>query len=153
MALNVSQEMDEYEKIFRPTLGEKGYESVYKQRPNKPDGCAIFFKREKYSNLISPLIFRFELRSSHAFHFMDPHQRVGLVLCLGLKEFQKQRVASLFGNICIASTHLFWNKEAVDVQVAEVSTLLDEISNFNTQGYPSIICGGTFLSFFFSYRF
>uniref|UniRef100_A0A4W3IEZ6 Angel homolog 2 (Drosophila) n=1 Tax=Callorhinchus milii TaxID=7868 RepID=A0A4W3IEZ6_CALMI len=126
-----------YKKQLKPKLEALGYHCEYKMRTgDKRDGCAICFKRSKFS-----------LLSAIPVEFYRPRiplldrDNVGLVLLL--------RPALSSGgaapNICVANTHLLYNPRRGDIKLAQLAILMAEIGKAASSGKgeycPIVFCG------------
>mmetsp|Transcript_4568 Transcript_4568/g.7073 ORF Transcript_4568/g.7073 Transcript_4568/m.7073 type:complete len:675 (+) Transcript_4568:56-2080(+) len=134
---------DHYEESFKPEMSKAGYEGVYKQKTResmgadgKMDGCAIFFKRD-----------RFALREKHVVEYNESAIGYTGLLKLppeALKRLSKDNVALVIvlefldartnprnrGNtqfLVVANTHIFWDPDFPDVKLWQVQTFLQEL--------------------------
>ncbi|XP_051954715.1 protein angel homolog 2-like [Xyrauchen texanus] len=127
---------DHYKEQIKPSLESLGYHCEYKRRTGlKPDGCAVVFKRE-----------RFSLVSCHPVEFLRrgipllDRDNVGLVLLL-----RPLDPYSSLTNICVANTHLLYNPRRGDIKLAQLAMLLAEISQVgqlpDSSICPVVLCG------------
>ncbi|NP_001089542.1 angel homolog 2 S homeolog [Xenopus laevis] len=131
------QEVQEnhYRTQIKPSLESLGYHCEYKARTgDKPDGCAICFKSDKFSLVsVTPVEY---YRPNIALLNRD---NIGLVLLLQPKS---QRAAPV---ICVANTHLLYNPRRGDIKLAQLAILLAEIANVaftKDRGFcPIVLCG------------
>lgn len=111
---------------------------MYKQRTGgKVDGCATFYKQDK---------FIYERHADIEFSRPDlglDRHNIGLLLLLRARD-----EAQYAGKLCVANTHLLYNPRRGDIKLAQLVLLLakiDEVatvSNSMTQQYhPVILCG------------
>lgn len=122
------QELDNYESFWKGKLEAMGYGSIFHQRPGKPDGCGIFYKTTK-----------FKLIKQQSVSFEDKFQRVGLLSAFSILQNSKKKSG---GNILyVATTHLYWDHTRVDVQLAEIHSLVNALATFNTTRGPTIVAG------------
>ncbi|NP_001090474.1 angel homolog 2 L homeolog [Xenopus laevis] len=131
------QEVQEnhYQTQIKPSLESLGYHCEYKTRTgNKPDGCAICFKSNKFS-LVSATPVEY-YRPNMALLNRD---NIGLVLLLQPKF---QRAAPV---ICVANTHLLYNPKRGDIKLTQLAMLLAEIARVaftkDTGFCPIVLCG------------
>ena len=118
-----------------------GYEGVYQKRSgDKQDGCAVFYKRNK---------FILEEHSLVSYYREDvpvlnrDNVAIVMVLCI------KQTSSTLPAHLCIANTHLLFNAKRGDVKLAQLTLLLAEIDKLThrkfddgtTKRCPVIMCG------------
>lgn len=127
-----------YEDFFQPNLGQCGYAGVYKQRTGiKSDGCAIFFKTNKFNLVMFKAV---SFRKSNI-SLLD-RDNVGVIVLL--QSVQEPKV-----NVCVATTHLLFNPRRGDIKIAQLGLFLaeiDKISHSKTEKgdyeqCPVILCG------------
>uniref|UniRef100_A0A8C4STN6 Angel homolog 2 (Drosophila) n=1 Tax=Erpetoichthys calabaricus TaxID=27687 RepID=A0A8C4STN6_ERPCA len=127
---------DHYNAQIKPSLESLGYQCEYKMRTGrKPDGCAIGFKRSRFSLVSSHPVEFFR----HGIPLLD-RDNVGLVVLL------KPTVhRSSSSNVCVANTHLLYNPRRGDIKLTQLAMLLAEISAVsleeNGRRSPIILCG------------
>lgn len=113
-----------------------GYHCEFKRRTGlKPDGCAVVFKRE-----------RFSLVSCHPLEYFRrgipllDRDNIGLVLLLRPIDCNGS-----FANICVANTHLLYNPRRGDIKLAQLALLMAEISQVaklpDGGVCPLVLCG------------
>ncbi|KAL2102321.1 hypothetical protein ACEWY4_001489 [Coilia grayii] len=127
---------DHYVSQIKPSLEALGYHCEYKKRTgDKPDGCAVVFKREAFS-----------LLSWHPVEYFRPgvplldRDNVGLVVLL-----QPKVEADRSTPLCVANTHLLYNPRRGDIKLAQLALLLTELRHVATQPdgsrCPVLVCG------------
>lgn len=120
-------------------MNSVGYECAYKKRTNdKVDGCATFYKREKFvcEKVVPVEYYRPDMS------LLD-RDNIGLLVLL------RSRNASLYGGkLCIANTHLLYNPRRGDIKLAQLMLLLakiDEVAHVHLapspRYHPIILCG------------
>ncbi|XP_067845029.1 protein angel homolog 2 isoform X2 [Heptranchias perlo] len=120
---------------LKPVLESLGYHCEYKMRTgNKRDGCAICFKRSKFSLVsASPVEFYRPM-----IQILD-RDNVGLVLLL------QPVLSHSAALVCVANTHLLYNPRRGDIKLAQLAILLAEINKLASDGkggyWPIILCG------------
>uniref|UniRef100_S4RLU3 Angel homolog 2 (Drosophila) n=1 Tax=Petromyzon marinus TaxID=7757 RepID=S4RLU3_PETMA len=127
---------DHYIDQLKPHLIKLGYSCHYKMRTgDKNDGCAICFKRS-----------RFSLRSWHAVEYYRPgvslmdRDNVGTIAVL--QPLPQEVVHPLTPYVCIANTHLLFNPKRGDIKLAQLALLLAEIDKVSDGGrLPVLLCG------------
>jgi len=137
------QEVDNYGNIFLSEYSKRGYEGVYKQRTGgKTDGCAIFFKRDKYY-----LIGKLEIEFNNLALNQDGKDKIryntnNVSLLIHLESLATGEP------ILMCNTHIWWDSGCADVQLAQAKYLIQCIEQFkDSQGIdPSIILCGDFNS-------
>jgi len=120
------EELDKFE-YFDKIFGFRGYKGHFAQRPNKPDGCGIFFKSEKFKEV-----------ENYFVDYDDNTNRIATIL--HLKYIQNNVPVDSEYSIFIASTHLFWD-DTSPKQETEIEKLLQFLQKINSQDVPTIICG------------
>ena len=123
-----------------------GYTGVFKKRTgDKPDGCATFFKQSKFSMVASRLI----SFNKEGIPLMDRDNVAVVVVLKPAVEHTENKL------ICVANTHLLFNKKRGDVKLGQLAFLfaeldqMSEISNTEVshsaevgrQRCPVILCG------------
>eukprot|EP00536_Pseudo-nitzschia_multiseries_P014782 jgi/Psemu1/40148/gm1.40148_g len=159
---------DHYENHLYAAMSEQGFEGVYKQKTRqsmglagKVDGCALFWRRQKFHLVESYSIEFNELAQRQATQVMglNPRSDEGMNF---LNRLSKDNVAQLvvlelanpqlatrtnrdpINQVCIANTHLYSNKEFPDVKLWQAWQLLQELENFimsRGTSLPLMICG------------
>ena len=132
-----------YYSHFLPWLTFKGYDGLYKKRTgDKCDGCAIFFKKEKFSLVESCSV---EYLQPKAKKVLD-RDNIGLIAKLA-------PVTSPELNVCVATTHFLYNPRRHDVKLAQAILLLTELDRICYQNerngvveYCPVILSGDFNS-------
>ncbi|XP_066944809.1 uncharacterized protein [Macrobrachium rosenbergii] len=113
-----------YYSHFLPWLTHKGYDGVYKKRTgDKCDGCAIFFKTNKFSLVESCSV---EYLQPRARKVLD-RDNIGLVAKLA-------SVTSPESQVCVATTHFLYNPKRHDVKLAQAVLLLAELDRICYRG-------------------
>ncbi|XP_076873386.1 protein angel homolog 2 [Brachyhypopomus gauderio] len=134
MCLQEVQE-DHYLKQIKPSLESLGYHCEYKRRTGrKPDGCAVVFKRERFSLLSRHPVEYFQ----RGIPLLD-RDNVGLILLL-----QPVEPSASTRSVCVANTHLLYNPRRGDIKLAQLAMLLAEISRVAGQAgdaCPVVLCG------------
>lgn len=138
------QEVNEehFGDFFLPQLHRLGYSGFYKKRTGqRKDGCATFFKREKFD---CQLIYPVEYLMPEV-PLLD-RDNVALVLLLQPKRCDRAIDAA----VCIANTHLLFNPRRGDIKLAQLMRLFAEIdklvykessSPLDLTYHPVVICG------------
>ncbi|XP_032818945.1 protein angel homolog 2 [Petromyzon marinus] len=132
---------DHYIDQLKPHLIKLGYSCHYKMRTgDKNDGCAICFKRS-----------RFSLRSWHAVEYYRPgvslmdRDNVGTIAVLQplpQEGTSSAPYAQFPPSVCIANTHLLFNPKRGDIKLAQLALLLAEIDKVSDGGrLPVLLCG------------
>lgn len=130
---------DDHREQFSNGLANFNYGVLYKKRTgDKPDGCAIFFRRDL-----------FELVDHQDVEYYQPsvklldRENVALIAKLQVKGNPTQRLV-------VATTHLLYNPRRQDVRLAQIQVLLAELdrlafcgrfANGTPKYTPSIVCG------------
>ncbi|XP_041351320.1 uncharacterized protein LOC121370259 isoform X2 [Gigantopelta aegis] len=127
---------DHYSNFINPELQNQGYDGVYLKRTgDKCDGCAIFFKRHKFS-----------LIKSHNVEFKRGGllDRDNIAVILELRPRSRFYMGSV-KKICVATTHLLFNPRRGDVKMGQLMVLLAELDRCarSSDGTytPVVLCG------------
>lgn len=124
-----------YGMQLKPILESLGYHCEYKMRTgNKRDGCAICFKRSKFSLVsASPVEFY-----RPVIQILD-RDNIGLVVLL------QPTLSQSAARVCVANTHLLYNPRRGDIKLTQLAILLAEINKLASDGKdghcPIILCG------------
>lgn len=159
---------DHYENHLYSAMSDAGFEGVYKQKTRqsmglagKVDGCALFWRRNKFHLVESYSIEFNELAQRQASQVlgMNPRSEEGAAY---LNRLSKDNVAQLvvlelaqpslasrsnrepINQVCIANTHLYSNKDFPDVKLWQTWQLLQELETFvlsRGTNLPLMICG------------
>ncbi|KAI0030781.1 Endonuclease/exonuclease/phosphatase [Vararia minispora EC-137] len=144
------QEVDngQYEDFFSKNLGEVGYDSVYWPKSRYKiknevdrrtvDGCAIFFRKDKYQ-LIERHLVDFIAKAMASPDLKKTDDMFNRVL---IKD--NMAVIALFENretgtrLIVANGHLTWDTKFSDVKLVQTALLLDEVEKVadNFARYP-----------------
>ncbi|KAL7887847.1 hypothetical protein AOLI_G00028210 [Acnodon oligacanthus] len=135
MCLQEVQE-DHYQRQIKPRLESLGYHCEYKRRTGrKPDGCAVVFKRDRFSLLSSHTVEYFR----RGIPLLD-RDNVGLILLL-----QPVEPSGSACSVCVANTHLLYNPRRGDIKLAQLAMLLAEINRVAQRAdgntCPVLLCG------------
>eukprot|EP00808_Paulinella_micropora_P018719 g22037.t1 len=148
-----------FESFFHPEMSAAGYDGIFKAKTREPvgddpgaiDGCAIFYKRE-----------RFALREQYGIEFNEAAKQhnanrksyrrllrgnVALVVVLEeLPEAQKgdgrpQR-RQRNRRLCVANTHIYWDPEFREVKLWQTWVLCRELEKLVLhRNLPLLLCG------------
>ncbi|KEH41754.1 endonuclease/exonuclease/phosphatase family protein [Medicago truncatula] len=124
---------DHYDEFFAPELDKHGYHSLFKRKTtevivssgNTIDGCATFFRRDKFS------------------HVKKYEDNVALIVVLETK-VNNQLVDNLGKRqlLCVANTHVHVQQDLKDVKLWQVHTLLKGLEKIATSAdIPMLVCG------------
>jgi CCR4-NOT transcription complex subunit 6 len=134
------QEVDHYQDGIEPFLESIGYDSIYLQRPRKPDGCLIAFDASKFS-----VDGRCEIQlddladSQYICDQLYMKQNVCLLLHF--------RFISTNLKFIVACCHIHWNPNLEDLKNNQVRYILSKIhsavssSTSDDSTIPVIFCG------------
>jgi len=145
---------DHYETHVYNALSDTGFEGVYKQKTRasmglagKVDGCALFWRRNKFHLVESYSIEFNELAQRQATQVLGMNPRSEECMAY-LNRLSKDNVAQLvvlelaqpaltsrsnrdpINQVCIANTHLYSNKDFPDVKLWQSWQLLQELETF-----------------------
>lgn len=134
---------DHYVEHFEPFMKQNGYLGVYKQKFGtevKDDGCAIFYRPEKFERVGYQEVNYFISPSA-----ISNRENIAQILAL------RCRVTGEV--VLVANTHLLFNEERGDVKLAQLAILFSAItqmrSDFGTKtdfkcSIPSVLVMGDF---------
>ncbi|WOL04200.1 carbon catabolite repressor protein [Canna indica] len=153
---------DHFEEFFAPELDKHGYQALYKKRtsevysgnPNAIDGCATFFRRDRFSH-----VKKYEVEFNKAAQSMTEQAMAAAQKKVALTRLLKDNIAlivvleSKFGNhgadipgkrqlLCVANTHVNVHHEHKDVKLWQVHTLLKGLEKIAVSAdIPMLVCG------------
>jgi CCR4-NOT transcription complex subunit 6 len=153
---------DHFEDFFAGELAKHGYTAVYKKKTAQVfsqgtyviDGCAIFFKKDRFT-----LIKKYEVEFNKAALSLveslggasakkDALNRLmkdNVALIVVLEALEQPGVAAPQGKrqlLCVANTHIHANTELNDVKLWQVHTLLKGLEKIAASAeIPMVVCG------------
>ncbi|XP_042440907.1 carbon catabolite repressor protein 4 homolog 1-like [Zingiber officinale] len=153
---------DHFEEFFAPELDKYGYQSLYKKKtsevysgnPNTVDGCATFFRRDRFSH-----VKKYEVDFNKAAQSLAEIAIQSSQKKVALSRLIKDNIALIvvleakFSNygtvnpgkrqlICVANTHLNALQEHKDVKLWQVHTLLKGLEKIAVSAdIPMLVCG------------
>jgi len=172
-------QLEHFENFLYPKLKEAGYEGLFKKKTRasfnetatatQMDGCAIFYKEERFALMEQYSIEYNEAarqhidqqvarnsqrlggpRSAHASHYRSELSRrllkgnIALVVVLeeiGYDASRRNR-ARRKRRLCVANSHIFWDPEYNDVKLWQTMVLCQELEKLVlARNLPLIICG------------
>jgi len=129
------QECDEYDQIKKHMNGV-GYEGLFKCRTGtKKDGCAIFWKRDKFALEASHTL---ELNKIAQAQDDDVYKRDNVAIFATLI---MNSSAEMKKRICISTTHIYWDPVWPEVKFRQIRLVVEEMIRLRTAECPLIICG------------
>jgi CCR4-NOT transcription complex subunit 6 len=156
---------DHFESFLYPQLSQLGYEGLYKKKTREAfgpkgriDGCAMFYKRNKFQLRVNNVIEFNEaaLKMANEDRFVNP------IPMEGTNENSIQRllrdnvaqicVLEMMGQynvpiqICVSNVHVFWDPKFADVKLWQAHILVKELQNFIAQNDLPLILMGDFNS-------
>ncbi|XP_065024436.1 carbon catabolite repressor protein 4 homolog 1 [Musa acuminata AAA Group] len=148
---------DHFEEFFAPELDKHGYQALYKKKtsevysgnPNTLDGCATFFRRDRFSHVKKYEVeFNKAAQSSSAGQKKVALSRLikdNIALIVVLEAKFTSRVSGNPGKrqlICVANTHVNVHHEHKDVKLWQVHTLLKGLEKIAVSAdIPMLVCG------------
>jgi len=151
---------DHFEQHINPIMSELGYDGIYKQKSRetsggygKVDGCATFWKRQKFVLTENYTIeFNECARQAAADLGLDEQQcrrymnrlsrdNIAQIVVLDVISRNRQLV-----QICVANTHLYSNVQRPDVKLWQTLTLIRELEQFILQRDVALMICGDFNS-------
>ncbi|KAG6511285.1 carbon catabolite repressor protein 4 homolog 1-like [Zingiber officinale] len=153
---------DHFEEFFAPELDKHGYQALYKKKtseiysgnPNTVDGCATFFRRDRFSH-----VKKYEVEFNKAAQSLTDIAIQAGQKKVALNRLVKDNIALIvvleakFSNhgtdnpgkrqlICVANTHVNIHHEHKDVKLWQVHTLLKGLEKIAVSAdIPMLVCG------------
>ncbi|WOK91809.1 carbon catabolite repressor protein [Canna indica] len=153
---------DHFEEYFAPELDKHGYQALYKKKtsevyggnPNTIDGCATFFRRDRFSH-----VKKYEVEFNKAAQSLTDVAIQAGQKKVALSRLIKDNIALIvvleakFSNhgsdnpgkrqlICVANTHVNVHHEHKDVKLWQVHTLLKGLEKIAVSAdIPMLVCG------------
>ncbi|KAJ3702722.1 hypothetical protein LUZ61_006427 [Rhynchospora tenuis] len=155
-----------YEEFFAPELDKHGYQALYKKRtseylqiypgnPNNIDGCATFFRRDRFTH-----VKKYEVEFNKAAQSLTDAVITAGQKKAALNRLIKDNIALIavleakFGGspspdnsgkrqlLCVANTHVNVQQELKDVKLWQVHTLLKGLEKIAVSAdIPMLVCG------------
>ncbi|KAG8091586.1 hypothetical protein GUJ93_ZPchr0012g20303 [Zizania palustris] len=155
-------QLNHFEDVFAPELDKHGYQALYKKRttevytgvPQAIDGCATFFRRDKFSH-----VKKYEVEFNKAAQSLTDAIIPAAQRRVALSRLIKDNVALIvvleakFSNhgtdnpgkrqlLCVANTHVNVHQDLKDVKLWEVHTLLKGLEKIAVSAdIPMLVCG------------
>ncbi|KAK2400752.1 DNAse I superfamily protein [Trifolium repens] len=151
---------DHYEEFFAPELDKHGYNGLFKRKTtevssgNTVDGCATFFRRDRFSH-VKKYEVEFNKAAQSLTDAMIPttqkktalnrlvKDNVALIVVLETK-VNNQPVDNHGKRqlLCVANTHVHVQQDLKDVKLWQVHTLLKGLEKIATSAdIPMLVCG------------
>ena len=151
-----------FEQFFQPQLSKHGYDSIFKKKTRDAgsdlagkeqiDGCATFYKRERFALMEQ---YGIEFNEAARQHTANRTQlkrliRGNIALVLVLEELTPPPASSNSAaarrnrkrRLCIANTHIFWDPEFADVKLWQTWVLCQELEKLVLpRNLPLVLCG------------
>ncbi|MBA0809379.1 hypothetical protein Gohar_025039 [Gossypium harknessii] len=153
---------DHFEEFFAPELDKHGYQALYKRKTNEVysgnihtiDGCATFFRRDRFSH-----VKKYEVEFNKAAQSLTEVAVQTTQKKAALNRLVKDNVALIvvleakFSNqgadnpgkrqlLCVANTHVNVPQELKDVKIWQVHTLLKGLEKIAASAdIPMLVCG------------
>nr|GMD90542.1 carbon catabolite repressor protein 4 homolog 1-like [Ipomoea batatas] len=153
---------DHFEEFFAPELDKHGYQALFKRKTsevfggnmNSIDGCATFFRRDRFSH-----VKKYEVEFNKAAQSLTDALVPSAQKKTALGRLIKDNVALIvvleakFGNqgvdnpgkrqlVCVANTHVNVQHELKDVKLWQVHTLLKGLEKIAASAdIPMLVCG------------
>ncbi|CAD6202260.1 unnamed protein product [Miscanthus lutarioriparius] len=151
-----------FEEFFSPELDKHGYQALYKKRttevytgsPQAIDGCATFFRRDRFSH-----VKKYEVEFNKAAQSLTDAIIPAAQKKLALTRLVKDNIALIavleakFGNhgtenpskrqlLCVANTHINIHHDLKDVKLWQIHTLLKGLEKIAVSAdIPMLVCG------------
>jgi CCR4-NOT transcription complex subunit 6 len=157
------QEVDHYRDFFEPNLARLGYKGLYTKRPGlRLDGCAVFYKVNKFDLVSSSFVEYNDLTRSNKFNATTrahmKRDNVAIIATLqpkisgnNAKDSQNNNKNTEDSNqrVIVATTHFYWDPQFAFVKTEQAKMLLDrvrEARNLPGSSNAAVIIGGDFNS-------
>lgn len=153
---------DHFEEFFSPELDKHGYQALFKRKTaevftgnvNTIDGCATFFRRDRFSH-----VKKYEVEFNKAAQSLTDAVVPTAQRKTALNRLVKDNVALIvvleakFGNqvvdnpgkrqlVCVANTHVNIHQDLKDVKIWQVHTLLKGLEKIAASAdIPMLVCG------------
>lgn len=155
---------DHFEEFFAPELDKHGYQALYKRKTNEVysgnphtiDGCATFFRRDRFSH-----VKKYEVEFNKAAQSLTDAVLPSTQKKAALNRLVKDNVALIavleakFSNqgpadnpagkwqlLCVANTHVNVHQDLKDVKLWQVHTLLKGLEKIAASAdIPMLVCG------------
>lgn len=156
---------DHFEEFFAPELEKHGYAAVYKKKTAEVytgtayaiDGCATFYRRDRFS-----LVKKYEVEFNKAAQSLSDafipsasrkaalsrllKDNVALIIVLEARDIVANIDLSQAGGqrqlLCVANTHIHANPELKDVKVWQVHTLMKGLEKIaSSASIPMLVAG------------
>lgn len=153
---------DHFEEFFAPELDKHGYQALYKRKTNEVysgnthtvDGCATFFRRDRFSH-----VKKYEVEFNKAAQSLTDALIPSAQKKTALNRLIKDNVALIvvleakFSNqgadnpgkrqlLCVANTHVNVHQDLKDVKLWQVHTLLKGLEKIAASAdIPMLVCG------------
>ncbi|KAL5739768.1 hypothetical protein ACOSP7_028661 [Xanthoceras sorbifolium] len=153
---------DHYDEFFAPELDKHGYQALYKRKTNEVyngnthiiDGCATFFRRDRFSH-----VKKYEVEFNKAAQSLTDAILPSAQKKNALNRLVKDNVALIvvleakFSNqgadnpgkrqlLCVANTHVNVHQDLKDVKLWQVHTLLKGLEKIAASAdIPMLVCG------------
>ncbi|KAI4371956.1 hypothetical protein MLD38_010245 [Melastoma candidum] len=150
-----------FEEFFAPEMDKHGYEALYKRRTNEVctgkneliDGCATFFRRDRFSN-----VKKYEVEFNKAAQSLTDAVVPSTQKKAALNRMIKDNVALIavleskigYGGdnlgkrqlLCVANTHINVHQDLKDVKLWQIHTLLKGLEKISVSAdIPMLVCG------------
>ncbi|XP_039016012.1 carbon catabolite repressor protein 4 homolog 1-like isoform X2 [Hibiscus syriacus] len=153
---------DHFEEFFAPEMDKHGYQALYKRKTNEVyggnihtiDGCATFFRRERFShvkkyevefNKAAQSLTEVAVQSSQKKAALNRLVKDNVALIVVLEAKFSNQGADNPGKrqlLCVANTHVNVPPELKDVKIWQVHTLLKGLEKIAASAdIPMLVCG------------
>ncbi|XP_034677251.1 carbon catabolite repressor protein 4 homolog 1-like isoform X1 [Vitis riparia] len=149
---------DHFENYFKPKLTKRGYSVTYKKKAMQvytanqfiSDGCATFFRHDRFKEIIKYEL-EFDKTALSVVEGLEPDQRtqgqirlmkgnIALVIILERVE-NGSSLGAFQPRICVANTHIYANPNLPDVKLCQVASLVKGLEKIAQSQIPLLICG------------
>ncbi|KAL7098079.1 hypothetical protein ACP275_10G183200 [Erythranthe tilingii] len=153
---------DHFVEFFSPEMEKHGYQAIFKKKTmevfdgnlNTIDGCATFFRRDRFEHVkdfgiefnvsahsvIEPLVSSAQMNNAFNRLVKD---NIALIVVLTAK-FNNQGIDNSGKqlSVCVTNTHINVHQDLTDVKLWQVHKLLAVLKKFYEKGkIPMLVCG------------
>ncbi|EDO40210.1 predicted protein, partial [Nematostella vectensis] len=120
-------ESEHFDNWFFPELCKAGYKGFYKKRTGKKsDGCATFYKKSRFHHLLTQ-----EVEFCRKDILVMDRDNVALIVVLRPR-YENGKTCNHTA-LCVANTHLLFNKKRGDIKLLQLSSLFAEIQQVTSK--------------------
>lgn len=149
---------DHFDTFLKPEMAKCGYSAVYKKKTKEVytgnqyiiDGCAIFFRHDKFKEIVKYEL-EFDRTPLSVVEMLEPYQRNevcfrlmkgNIAIVLILESIENDRVHDdVKSRICVANTHIHADSSFPDAKLFQVVNFIKGLEKISDSHIPLLICG------------